>query len=184
LNCRRESAVSGSAKTPLRGLDYLDKTVYNIGMNILKSGIPDNRPILVEWQERYSVGIPKIDEQHKELLRLTNELYASCLKDNDEEEKAHFKKTISALVNYVSEHFAAEERLLKRVDYPEYAAHRSEHTGFVKKVLEQVTEFNEGKNFAPNSFVRYLKDWILGHIAVSDKRYSEYIFALKKQGKI
>jgi hemerythrin len=106
------------------------------------------------------------------------------LSDKENEGTARFKNTISALVNYVSEHFAAEERLLQGINYPEFAEHRREHTGFVKKVLEQVTAFNEGKSFVPNNFVRYLKDWILGHIAVSDKRYSEYIFALKKQGKI
>jgi hemerythrin len=152
-------------------------------MNMVDGFSGKNQP-LVEWHERYSVGIPKIDEQHKELLRLTNELYASCLSDNDAEERTRFRNTISGLVHYVSEHFAAEERLLQRINYPEYAEHKREHTSFVKKMLEQVTAFNEGKSFVPNAFVRFLKDWILGHIAVSDKRYSEYIFSLKKQGKI
>jgi hemerythrin len=41
-----------------------------------------------------------------------------------------------------------------------------------------------GKMFVPNTFVRFLKDWILTHIAVSDKKYSTYIFDLKKQGKL
>ena len=148
------------------------------------NGKPNDSPVLVEWNERYSVGIPKIDEQHKELLRLTNELYASCLKDNDEEAKAHFKSTVGAIVNYVSEHFGAEERLLQRINYPWYAKHKQEHDNFVKKVLEQVKEFSEGKSFVPNNFVRYLKDWILSHIAMSDKQYSEYIFKLKREGKL
>jgi hemerythrin len=143
-----------------------------------------NSQILVEWHERYSTGIPKIDEQHKELLRLTNELYASCLNDKDAEAKARFKSTIGAMVNYVSEHFSAEERLLQRIKYPAYAEHKREHDSFVKKVLEQVKDFSEGKSFVPNNFVRYLKDWILSHIAMSDKLYSEYIFKLKKEGRL
>ena len=150
----------------------------------MKNGISNDSQVLVEWHDRYSVGIPKIDEQHKELLRLTNELYASCLKDNDEEAKVHFKSTIGAIVNYVSEHFGAEERLLQRINYPGYAAHKQEHDNFVKKVLEQVKDFSEGRSFVPNNFVRYLKDWILGHIAMSDKLYSEYIFKLKREGKL
>ncbi|MDR2343916.1 MAG: bacteriohemerythrin [Spirochaetaceae bacterium] len=147
-------------------------------------GFSADSQILVEWHERYSMGIPKIDEQHKELLRLTNELYASCLKGNDDESKARFKLTIGAMVNYVSEHFSAEERLLQRVNYPGYAEHKREHDSFVKKVLEQVKEFHDGKSFVPNNFVRYLKDWILSHIAMSDKKYSEYIFKLKREGKL
>jgi hemerythrin len=147
----------------------------------MQNGKDDN--IFVEWHERYSVGIPKVDEQHKELLRLTNELYASCL-DDDEEMKERFKNTISALVTYVSEHFSAEERLLQRIKYPKYAQHKAEHEGFVKKVLEQAAYFREGKSFVPNNFVRYLRDWILSHIAVSDKQYSDYIFMLKREGKL
>jgi hemerythrin len=152
-------------------------------MQNIHVGFPEDAAPLVEWSERYSVGIPKIDEQHKTLLRLTNELYASCLND-DEEAKIRFKDTVSSRVIYVSEHFQAEERLLQRVNYPRYAEHKHEHESFVKKMLEEVENFKEGKSFVPNMFVRYLKDWILGHIAVSDKRYSEYIFSLKRQGKI
>jgi hemerythrin len=145
--------------------------------------ISEEDKVVVEWNERYSLGIPKIDEQHKELLRLTNELYAACLND-DNEAKEQFKNTISALVHYVSEHFSAEERLLERVKYPKYAEHKAEHESFVKKMLEQVSCFKEGKSFVPNNFVRYLKDWILSHIAVSDKHYATYIFALKREKKL
>jgi hemerythrin len=144
--------------------------------------ISKENKVLIEWNERYSLGIPKIDEQHKELLRLTNELYAACLGE-DSEAKEQFKNTISALVNYVSEHFSAEERLLQRVNYPKYAEHRAEHESFIKKILEQVSCFREGKSFVPNNFVRYLKDWILSHIAVSDKQYATYLFALKRGEK-
>jgi hemerythrin len=51
----------------------------------------------------------------------------------------------------------------------------------VIKVLQDVREFEEGKKFVPNIFVRYLRDWILAHIAVEDKKYAEYIHSLKKQ---
>ncbi|MDR1231722.1 MAG: bacteriohemerythrin [Spirochaetaceae bacterium] len=147
------------------------------------AGINTGSKLFIEWDQRYSVGIPKIDDQHKELVRLTNELYDSCMESN-EVMTAKFKSTLSALVRYVSEHFGAEERLLQRVNYPRYIDHKREHEDFVKKILEEVKLFNSGKSFVPNNFVRYLKDWTLSHIAVSDKAYSEYLFSLKKSGKI
>jgi hemerythrin len=139
--------------------------------------------MFIEWDRRYSVGIPKIDDQHKELVRLTNELYASCML-SDEKTTAQFKTTLSSLVHYVTEHFGAEERLLQRVGYPHYAEHKKEHESFVKKMLDDMKLFSEGKSFVPNNFVRFLKDWILSHIAVSDKQYSEFLFSLKKRGQI
>jgi hemerythrin len=84
-------------------------------------------------------------------------------------------------VAYVKYHFAAEEKLLEQVKYPDLALHKKEHESFVKKVLEGVKEFEEGKKFIPNVFVRYLKEWVLAHIAVEDKKYAEYILRLKSR---
>jgi hemerythrin len=146
--------------------------------------VPDEEEILlVEWDNRYSIGIPFIDDQHKELVRLTNELYQGCLK-GDEAAKAFFAKTVKGTVDYVKYHFSAEEKLLENVKYPELPNHKKFHEAFVKQLLDNVRSFQEGKKFVPNVFVRFLRDWILSHIAVEDKKYAAYIFNLKKQGAL
>ncbi|MDR3123764.1 MAG: bacteriohemerythrin [Treponema sp.] len=139
--------------------------------------------VFVEWEDRYSVGIPMIDEQHKELIRLTNELYKGCLA-GEETARAYFMTAVKGTVDYVKYHFGMEEKLLQNVKYPELAEHKREHEAFVKNILEEVQSFKEGKKFVPNIFVRYLKDWILSHIAVADRRYAAYILNLKKQGAL
>jgi hemerythrin len=137
----------------------------------------------VEWDDRYSVGIPLVDAQHKELIRLTNDLYNACL-EGTEAVKAPFKEAIRGTVDYVKYHFAAEEKILENVRYPEIALHKKEHESFVRKILEGVKDFEEGKKFVPNVFVRYLKDWILAHIAVEDRKYADYILDLKKKNAL
>jgi hemerythrin len=136
---------------------------------------------LVEWDNRYLVGIQMIDDQHKELIELTNNLYAGCLK-GDETARIYFKEAIHGAVDYVKFHFAAEEKLLESVQYPDLQDHKKHHETFVKKIIEDVKSFESGKSFVPNEFVRYLKDWILTHIALMDKKYAAYILNLKKQG--
>jgi hemerythrin len=138
---------------------------------------------IVEWDERYSIKIPMIDQQHKQLIAMTNRLFLGCL-GGEAEARELFKKTIHSAVEYVRYHFSMEEKLLIVVNYPNFDAHRKEHLNFVKKILEQVKAFEEGKKFVPNVFTRYLRDWVLTHIAVSDKRYAEYISELKKQGRL
>jgi hemerythrin len=137
--------------------------------------------MLVEWEDRYSVGIELIDDQHKELFNLTNTLYEGCLA-GDEAARSYFMETVHGTVDYVKYHFTAEEKMLEKVKYPNFAEHKKEHEGFVKKILEDVESFQGGRKFVPNVFVRYLKDWILTHIAIQDKKYAEYILNLKKQG--
>jgi hemerythrin len=137
--------------------------------------------IFVEWEDRYSVGIPAIDRQHKELLNLTNELYNAC-QLGDKEAREHFRSVIHRAVEYVKFHFSAEEQIMERIKYPEIVEHKKQHESFVKTVLENVGEFENGKQFVPNAFVRFLKDWILTHIAMSDQKYHSYITELKHRG--
>jgi hemerythrin len=112
---------------------------------------------------------------------MTNDLYKGCLQ-GDDAARAYFMKAVHGMVDYVKYHFAAEEQILGNIKYPDLAEHKREHEGFVKKVFEEVKSFEQGKKFIPNVFVRYLKDWILTHIAVQDKKYAEYIINLKKRG--
>ncbi|MDR2397941.1 MAG: bacteriohemerythrin [Spirochaetaceae bacterium] len=139
--------------------------------------------ILVEWDDRYLVDIPVIDEQHKELIRMTNTLYQGCLQ-GDVKAKVYFMETVHGTVDYVKYHFSAEEKILESVQYPGIGEHKKEHEGFIRQIFEQVKSFEGGRKFVPNDFVRYLKDWILAHIALTDKKYAEYIHHLQKQGKL
>jgi hemerythrin len=144
--------------------------------------LADNNKMLVEWGKRYATGIPLIDEQHKELINLTNKLFEACL--DGEQTELVFKDTVRGVADYINYHFSAEEQMLEKINYPELAEHKKQHALLVKQVLENIRLFEEGRKFIPNSFVRAMKDWILTHIAVMDQRYAEYIVNLKKTGKL
>jgi hemerythrin len=139
--------------------------------------------VFVEWEDRYSVGIPLIDDQHKELIKLTNDLYQGCLA-GEETARINFMAAIKGTVDYVKYHFSMEEKLLQNVDYPDLTEHKRAHEEFVKHILNEVQSFEEGKKFVPNLFVRYLRDWILSHIAVADRTYATYILNRKKQSVV
>jgi hemerythrin len=136
---------------------------------------------IVIWGDKYATGIALIDKQHRELVVLTNELYQACLGRSDLVETA-FKNAMSRMVEYVRFHFSEELELLQRIKYPDYAEHKRQHENLIKDILEAANEYKEGRKFVPNHFVRTLKDWVFGHIAVSDKIYSAYVHEQKKKG--
>jgi hemerythrin-like metal-binding protein len=137
----------------------------------------------VIWDEKYTTGIDLIDNQHKELFVLTNDLFKAC-RSGESILKDMFKETMGRMVEYVRFHFGAEQELLQKINYPEYHDHKKQHDELIRNILEAVKEYNEGKKFVPNHFVRTLRDWIQSHIAIYDKRYALYIAAQKKKGML
>ena len=127
---------------------------------------------IVNWDKKYATGIELIDTQHRKLVSLTNELYQACLSGNDE---TTFREAMKCMVEYVRFHFSAEQKLLESIGFPGYENHKMQHDSLVKNILETVKDYREGKPFVPNSFVRTLKDWVFGHIAINDKIYAAFV---------
>jgi hemerythrin len=150
-------------------------TFYSINYNITKE--PAMADELVKWSNSFSVNNETIDNQHKELVRITNEFYAGC-KTNGILAKVYFLKTIQGAVQYIKTHFSTEEEIMKKADYPEFENHKKEHDAFVHEVFEQVKKFDQEENPDPSGFVKYLMNWVLNHIASSDKKFVPYIAKL------
>jgi len=141
----------------------------------------ENDMDLITWGEKYATGIELIDSQHKELVKLTNELYHICRTRNEDLPQV-FKTVMGRMVDYVKLHFTAELGLLKKIKYPQYKDHKEQHVFLIKQILAAANEYSDGKRFVPQNFVRTLKDWIFGHIAFYDKQYAAYIADQKRKG--
>ena len=135
---------------------------------------------LVAWDEKYNIGIEIIDEQHKELLNLTNQLYQACLTGGETVDTV-FKKTMAGMVKFVKYHFGTEQKLMERINYPWFTEHKKQHDVLIMEILMTAKEYNGNKKFVPNKFVRKLKDWIFHHIAIYDKKLGSYIIKLRQQ---
>ena len=165
-------------------IDFSMKTAYTAGiMNtdiIDDEECPDNVE-MVTWGEQYSTGIELIDNQHKELILLTNKLYKACLVGQDVVHDV-FQEAMHKMVEYVSFHFRTEQELLEHIDFPTWKDHAKEHDKLIKDILDAAKDYETGKRYTPYAFVRTLRDWIFGHIAYLDKSYKAYVMEEKKKG--
>jgi hemerythrin len=134
---------------------------------------------VITWNDSYSIGNRTIDGQHKELIRLTNEFYEGC-QMGGVITKVYFFNTVKGAINYVKTHFATEEEILRKIEYPEFDAHKKMHEEFVNKVLEQVRAFEQEDMPNPIGFIKFLMEWIMNHIASADKLYIPYLVKLDK----
>jgi len=154
-------------------------------MRIKTTVIPQSK-YHITWSNSYSMGVKLIDDQHKGLLNFVNDLFNHA-SGNEDEERAYFAKIIQQAVQYIKEHFQAEEKLMIGTKFPGYIEHKRVHDEFTLTVIRTVKDFESGKRLVLEKFAYFLKDWVLTHIAVMDKQYAEYfkkIATRKADGKL
>lgn len=122
----------------------------------------------------YSVGITAIDQQHKKLVDLLNQLWAEMMDGRGPQQLA---ATIDALVDYTVCHFSSEETLMRFHRYPDVAAHCAEHNRLKVQVLAMRDDYRAGRSRDPNDMVNFLRQWILDHIMHTDKEYTLHLRA-------
>jgi len=140
----------------------------------------------IVWSHKLSCGVKIIDDQHKGLVNLVNEMF-NHINGNDVQERNYFNRVIQEAVQYVKVHFATEEKIMVATKFAGYPDHKKEHDSFVLTVLNNVKDYEAGKRLTLITFTRFLKEWILSHIAVMDKQYFEYfksIASRKDDGKM
>jgi len=126
--------------------------------------------MIYQWEDEFSVGVQSIDNQHKELFRLINELLQAM-----KQGKASNITTqiIMDLEKYAIVHFQKEEFFFQRFNYKGAAEHIREHQLFIQKVATLKAEIKTGKITITFELFNFLKDWIEHHIQEVDKAYSK-----------
>lgn len=132
--------------------------------------------IFLAWKDEYLTNISELDAQHQKLVALINEFYADLLKYQDNNQKKEVVvQTLNELVDYSCYHFEAEENLMQKYEYPEYAQHKDEHERFKTQVDGFMKEQTETTRVAPFPIVVFLRDWLTSHIMKTDKQYGPYL---------
>ncbi len=129
---------------------------------------------LLNWSDDLSVKVNGLDNQHKKLVDLINDLH-NAMKEGKGKEK--LGAILNELISYTKYHFSAEEKLMQDKNYPGYRQHKDEHDALTKKVIEFSDQFAAGSVFLSNEVLVFLKDWLVDHIKGTDKKYSPYMKA-------
>jgi hemerythrin-like metal-binding protein len=126
----------------------------------------------IDWTESLSVKIDSIDAQHKKLIGLTNSFYENLSKGSPREKMIEL---IKALKDYTVYHFALEEKQLQQVNYSDFKNHKMEHDKFVATVLNFEERYKAGKLLLTLEVTNFINEWIVNHIMVTDRKYSELL---------
>ncbi len=125
----------------------------------------------IEWRDEYSVHITHLDAEHRELFAHINSLYSIFEKKASKQE---LDAGLAIMMDYTREHFASEESFLRKYDYPEMALQEREHGSLLGELQKCREEIASGNRLADTDFVDFLKNWMLKHFLVEDRKYSKF----------
>jgi len=135
----------------------------------------------VEWSEELSVGVEEIDEQHKVLVGLVNEMHDAIHQRHGSEV---VQEILAKLADYTRIHFAVEESLMRILNYPGYEDHKEQHEELLQHVVELQEKVRTGKTSIGFELMHFLKVWLTKHIMESDREYSEHFLSAGANAKL
>jgi hemerythrin len=124
------------------------------------------------WQDSYSVGVGVLDDDHKRLINLINQLQTAALYDTSDE---YEKEAFDTLIDYTKTHFQREEELLEKHDFPALEAHKQQHQAMIDEVGNLVSEYQQNADVTIEKTIIYLKEWLIRHINGTDKEYGGFL---------
>lgn len=127
---------------------------------------------VIEWEQKFSVGIEEIDEQHKKLFEIINDVFDGIAVGSDSSVLNH---AFEQVIDYTKYHFATEERYLDQMHYPDAAEHKAQHQKLLEETLKLQEEFTEGAPSVSLELVDFLTEWLQKHILLHDKKYAPFI---------
>ena len=126
------------------------------------------------WSPMFSVNVPYIDNQHRKLFSLINDLYSSIKEPYLE---GNIFQKLNDFLHYSEMHFKDEEDILELIKFPQMKLRRHKKTH--EDIIEQVYKFNDqlskGDEKVIYNLEYFLNSWVIRHILVNDKEFQPYL---------
>ena len=132
------------------------------------------------WDHLFETGINSVDEQHRQLVEMVNELSASFISAEKHNDTA-LSELVGKLADYAVYHFADEERLMSecRVDHRHVHRHIASHRKFVEQV-STMWGARKSMNDPASMILQFLVAWLSFHILGEDQAMSRQMERIRK----
>lgn len=126
---------------------------------------------LLKWRPSYTLGIPSVDLEHREMIGLINQCYERLGEAFDAEAVERF---LGEILADISAHFALEEQLMRKTAYPEYEAHKEDHEELLDDIRDMMDRFAVNPDSGVELLRERLSDWFGRHFATFDARLHDH----------
>jgi len=128
----------------------------------------------INWNDDNNVGNELIDRQHREWVRIFNQLEDSIL-NNASPQNGSQLEMLKNIIDFTREHFLEEERLMAQYGYPDVVRHRRMHKDFEQQLYEKFRMVMAGELVLRSELLAMIRYWFINHTGSEDKRTFLYI---------
>jgi hemerythrin-like metal-binding protein len=130
-----------------------------------------------EWTGLFETGLPEVDQQHRRLVELVNQLG----RDADSATPERVDHALQALAEYTVYHFQCEEAIMAAAAVaPAHAdRHRDTHRRFVGQVGEWLERRRNHEPISLRHLLDFLANWLIFHILGDDQSMGRQVAAIR-----
>jgi len=126
---------------------------------------------LIKWSEEFGINIEEVDEQHKVLVGLLNELHRAIREHHG---KATLREILGHLAEYTRTHFLLEESLMRLTRYRGLEIHKQQHQDLMLQVEALQHKLDTEDAAISFELLHFLGNWLIQHINDSDRRFGAH----------
>lgn len=128
---------------------------------------------LIKWSKNYLMGIDKLDEEHKELFRISDQIYNKVMERGDDAKYRLFlmKETLEYMLRYFKRHAKSEEIYMREIGYAGYEFHKMLHDELYNMLLKKKADIVKRNECSKKEIAELVGDgigWLLEHIITED----------------
>jgi hemerythrin-like metal-binding protein len=127
------------------------------------------RPIF--WTSELGIGVKTIDDEHKLLLSIFNDLVAALRTDRPQ---STAQRVIEELGGYTDYHFHHEEQLMLALGFPGLEEHRREHARLSERLAGLRQDLSAAR-LQLSELVDFVRALVSSHFMRTDRRMAEFL---------
>ena len=128
---------------------------------------------MIKWSKNYLMGIDKLDEEHKELFRISDQIYNKVMERGDDAKYRLFlmNETLEYMLRYFKRHATSEEIYMREIGYAGYEFHKMLHDELYNMLLKKKADIVKRNECSKKEIAELVGDgigWLLEHIITED----------------
>ena len=122
---------------------------------------------ILEWRDEFSVGVPSVDLEHRELIDLINDMHGLIGNGAPHDQVI---ASLGEIYAQISAHFALEEKFMRDSGYDSFREHKEDHESLLDELRDIMDRVDDDGSYEEDRLAQELGRWFSEHFRTHDAK--------------